>query len=193
MAALSATVAFGQTDFHKLPKPPVDSLTGKINYNGNVLVLSDDYITSKEELFSRALAWFNNEFPAPMKYTIQIQDEKAGKIEAKALIHYSFGPAGDPHYQEIQHQHEYIGYTITINIRDGGYQYVMTNFTSLTEKAGREIDKHGFPVNPDRLLTESVDSVKADIMKCGEYNMNFKVIASTAENKIASLKKAMAK
>jgi len=192
VSILLGTTVFAQTEFSKLQPPPFDSLTGKIKYSGDIQVLSVDYITSKEELFSRVLSWFKNDFPSTLKFAVQVQDKEAGKIVAKALIHYSYGPGtGDPYSlsERLQQQHDYIEYTISIHVKDGGYKYLMTDFNPLIEKVGSKIADHGFPQNHINHPTEGVDSVK---LKIGNYNFTYEMIASTAEDRIASLKKAMA-
>lgn len=186
------TIAFAQTEFSKLQPPPFDSLTGKIKYSGNVEVLSADFITSKEELFTRALSWFKYDFPSTFKYAVQFQDKEIGKIVAKALIYYSYGPgSGDPYSlrERMERHHDYIEYTISIHVKDGGYNYSMTDFNPLIEKVGSQIAEHGFPEKIINQPTEGVDSVK---LKIGNYNFTYKMIAATAEDRISSLKKAMA-
>jgi len=188
---LFAIIAFGQAEFSKLQKPPVDSLTGKVCYSEDVSVLSDDFITSKEELFSRALSWFKHDFPAKTKCIVQFQDKEAGKVVAKDLIHSSFGPY-DPISPGRRHQHQYIEFTISILVRDGGYKFVMTDFNLLNQKVGSQIDDHGFPENLTNKSTEGVDSVRSKTLKNEDYNLAWEMIASTARDRIQSLKKAMA-
>lgn len=172
--------------------PPIDSLTGRIKYTGNVEVLSADFITSKEELFTRALSWFKYDFPSSFRYAVQFQDKEDGKIVAKALIYYSYGPGtGDPYSlrERMERRHDYIEYTISIQVKDGGYNYTMTDFNPLIEKVGSRIADHGFPERLINQPTEGVDSVK---LKIGNYNLTYEMIAATAEDRISSLKKAMA-
>ena len=188
-------IAFGQTDFSKLQKPPVDRLTGKICYSEDVSVLSVDNITSGEELFFNALSWFKHDFPVKTKCAVQFQDKEAGKIVAKTLIHYSFGPGGsdDPYSRaRLQQQHEYIEFTISIHVRDGGYTYAMTDFNPLNQKVGSQIADHGFPENLTNKSTEGVDSVRSKTLKNKDYNLAWEMIASTAADRIPSLKKVMA-
>ena len=192
VSILIASAACGQTDRVKLQKPPLDSLTGKICYSEDVSVLSVDFITSKEELFSRALAWFKHDFSTADRYQVRVEDKEAGKIVAKDLIYYSYGPgSGDPYSlrERLERRHDYIEYTISIHVKDGGYQFFMTDFNPLLEKVGSNIADHGFPQNLINQPTVGVDSVK---LKIGDYNLTYEMIARTAEYRITSLKKAMA-
>lgn len=189
---LWGTTVLAQTEFPKLLPPPFDSLSGKIKYSDDIPVLSADFITTKEELFTRALSWFKYDFPSTFKYAVQFQDKEIGKIVAKALIYYSFGPGtGDPYSlrERMERQHEYIEFTISIHVKDGGYNYSMTDFNPLIKKVGSQIAEHGFPEKLINQPSEGVDSVK---LKRGNYNLTYEMIARTAEDRISSLKKAMA-
>ena len=74
-------------------------------------------------------------------------------------------------------------------MKEGGYQYFMTDFNPLIEKIGSSIADHGFPQNLINQPTEGVDSVK---LKIGDFNFTYEMIARTTENRITNLKKAMA-
>ena len=172
--SLIASISYGQTEFYSLKKPPVDTLSGRIAYSEDVQVLSPDNITAKEELFSRALSWFKYDFPSPMKFAVAVQDGEAGEIVAKALIYYSFGPGtGDPYSlrERMERRHYYIEYTISIDVKDGGYKYLMTDFNPLTEKAGSRIADRGFPKSPGNTSAEAIDSVRLKRLETGDYNL----------------------
>jgi len=188
---IGSTAIYGQWDLKKMQKLPVDSLNGRISFREEIRVVPP---ATKMELFSRALEWFKHDFPASTHCVILLQDQEKGVIIAKALIHHSFGPVdsrfpGSPDNRYLQH--EYIEFTISLLVWEGGYTYVMTDFIPLNEKVGSQIAAHGFPPNPDNHPAEGVDSIRLKRIKVGDYNGVYGLIASAAENRITSLRSAM--
>lgn len=80
-------------------------------------VLIDSLPGSKDDLYVRANEWMAKAFVSS-KDVIQMQDKQAGKIVGKAVIM----------VHTPSHTDEEVGYTITIDAKDGKYRCILSNF-----------------------------------------------------------------
>ena len=75
---------------------------------------------TKAELYDRTIIWINKFYPNP-NGVIQKKDAETGEIEGKAQFKLKIiDKKGVEHFEGI------IGYTITINFKDGKYRYTIT-------------------------------------------------------------------
>jgi len=164
-----------------MPDLPVDKLTGKITYSGVVTI---DKITPKNKLYGHARKWFSKVFKSSNN-SIQTKDRKSGKIVGKAAINI------DPSSQLLSNKFNLglIHFTITINLFEGKYQYVLTDFyhTGFQSSKGR-ID-YGPSEQGMKPPTKVYYSQKMDDRF---YRLSKQLIDVSAKYYIASLKLAMA-
>jgi len=99
-----------------------------INFTNVVQVDSAD----KAELFARARSWFNTTFKSS-KDVLNISDKETGELAGKGLTQfYSNSGLGASAVKGVLH------FSVTIQVKDGRYKYIITNFTH---------ESHGPPTN----------------------------------------------
>lgn len=115
LITLSISTAFSK---NKTPELPIDSNTNKISFTEIVIV---DSLSNKQELFSIAREWFAKTYNSAIS-VIQMEDKESGKIVGKAKMQiYRKGTLGNMEYGHVN-------YTITINVKDGRYKYLISDF-----------------------------------------------------------------
>ncbi|NUM32554.1 MAG: DUF4468 domain-containing protein [Bacteroidetes bacterium] len=76
--------------------------------------------STKTDLYDRAIAWINKFYPNP-NGVIQTKNPETGEIEGKAQFKLKIiDKKGVEHFEGI------VGYTITLNFKDGKFRYTIT-------------------------------------------------------------------
>jgi len=156
--------AAGQTP----PKIPVDDDTKLVTYTEVI-----DQTGTKDELYTRAIMWFNSYYKNPQGVT-KVRDKDNGKIEGRANLKvYNFDKDGNksPAYMT--------SYTIKMDFKDGKYKYVITDFSiKMTSRIPMEqwLDKTSPNYTPqcDNYLIQ-IDDIIKDLIKKMKEGMKPKV------------------
>lgn len=141
-------------------------------------ILIDTSITAtKTELYTRARAWFAQEFRSG-KDVLQMDDKEAGKLIGRALfavpVNNGFGmPIGE----------SYVYYTITIDVRDNKFRCILSDF--LHEKGVIQGTGSG-----GNLVNDKPDCGNLYIPK-KLWNKYREIGVTRAQEVLASFKKAM--
>jgi len=97
----------------------IDSLTGRIIFKEVVPATGN-----KQQLYSKAKEWFIRNYNSG-KDIIQLDDPANGKIIGRAPFSFQSMPATA---DDLNIYNNTLWYTITINVKDGAYRYVISDF-----------------------------------------------------------------
>lgn len=107
-----------QTVYNSFPDMPIDENTKLVTYKEVVREKG-----SQDELYERALKWAKKYFPNPL-VTIQKEDKIGGTLVCNPNIKITtLGKDGKTAVLA-----GYVYYTFTIEVKDGRYRYIMTDF-----------------------------------------------------------------
>jgi len=144
--------------------------------------LIDSVKQTKNEIYVKAYEWIAKTFTSA-KDVIQMSDKEAGKIVAKAVIpvpgqHDSYGGTLG---------NDYVHYTITIDIKDGKYRCVLSNFY---HKGGNYISHNTICSGGD--LDNDKCPCGVSYMSVNRWNKIRDIAKEDAENNLADLKNYIA-
>jgi len=115
--ALSLNAQKKKEVVYEKPNMPIDELSNKITYTKVV-----EATGSKEELFRKALTWYNNYYKNPSE-VIREKDSAEGKILGKGRIKI-LNPADK---KGIKTMKGIVLYTLTCELKDGRFKYTVTD------------------------------------------------------------------
>jgi len=99
---------------------PIDSVTNQITYKETISIAGQ-----KNVLYRKAKEWFVNSFNSG-KDVIQLDDASTGKLIGKSFFIVNTlerDASGD-----LVHYDNSVWFTITINVKDGKYRYIISDF-----------------------------------------------------------------
>lgn len=97
----------------------IDSLTGRIIFKEVVSATGN-----KQQLYNKAKEWFISNYNSG-KDIIQLDDPANGKIIGRAPFSFQSMPATSG---DLNIYNNTLWYRITINVKDGAYRYIITDF-----------------------------------------------------------------
>ena len=134
------------------PLPPIDSETGKFQYQE---VVNLDSTISKNEIYSKVKEWVAINYKQA-KDVIQMDDKEAGKIIVKGNFPITY------YMNEA-----WIYHTLTIEIKDGRYRYTLTDLIFENNQWSSPLeDKKKFWGQQKKLytqVTENCDKIIASL------------------------------
>lgn len=150
---------------------PIDSITHKVTYQGVIQVPG----ASQAELYSRAREWFAVTFGSA-KYVLEMDDRTAGKLIGRENGGYSQRIFGQDVVVTLWR-------TVNIQVKDGRFKYVFTNFAAGDSEAlARPVELSMVPAAYD----------KKGVLRPFMADM-FAGVRTSAQSQVASLMAAMVK
>ena len=168
---LLCLLAFGLRAAGQASPLPIDSLTHKVAYQGVVQVPG----ATQAELYSRAREWFAVTFGSA-KAVLEMDDQAAGKLIGRENGGFSQRLLGQESVVTVWR-------TVNIQVKDGRFKYVFTNFaTGDSNASARPVELAMVPASYDK--KGALRPYMADM---------FAGIRTTAQSQVASLMSAMIK